>query len=77
LSNLMLSPDNQSIMVGEGGTKAVDALQNSRNPRVAHLAKQLLKRLRMAKLRAACKFAARMKATGNMLIDEGREFVED
>jgi hypothetical protein len=77
LSNLMLSPDNQSIMVGEGGTKAVDGLQNSRNPRVAHLAKQLLKRLRMAKLRAACKFAARMKATGNMLIDEGREFVED
>ena len=52
-------------MIAEDGTKVVDYLQNSRNPRVAHLAKQLLKRLRMAKLRAACKFAARMKATGN------------
>jgi len=71
LSNLLLTPENQSIMIAEDGTKLVDVLQNSRNPRVAHLSKQLLKRLRMAKLRAACKFAARMKATGNMLIDQG------
>lgn len=76
LSNLMLSPGNQSIMIVEDGTKVVDYLQNSRNPRVAHLAKQLLKRLRMAKLRAACKFAARMKATGNALIDAGIEIGE-
>ena len=76
LSNLLLSPENQSIMIAEDGTKVVDYLQNSRNPRVAHLAKQLLKRLRMAKLRAACKFAARMKATGNMLIEQGIEIGE-
>jgi hypothetical protein len=60
-------------MIAQDGTKVVDYLQNSRNPRVAHLAKQLLKRLRLAKLRAACKFAARMKATGNMLIEQGVE----
>ena len=71
LSNLMLTPENQGAMIAEDGTKVVDALQNSRNTRVAHLAKQLLKRLRLAKLRAACKLAARMKATGKALIEQG------
>jgi hypothetical protein len=71
LNNLMLSPENQSMMIAEDGTKLVDFLTNSRNPRVAHIAKTLLKRLRMAKLRAACKFAARLKATGNALIEKG------
>lgn len=71
LSNLLMSPENQATMIAEDGTKLVDFLTNSRNPRVAHIAKTLLKRLRIAKLRTACKFAARLKATGNALIEQG------
>jgi len=76
ISNLTITPEQQSIMIQDGGTKAVEFLQSSSNPRAAHLAKNLLKRLRMAKLRAACKFAARMKATGESLIAAGVEIGE-
>lgn len=76
ISNLTITPEQQTIMITEGGTTAIQFLQSSSNPRAAHLAKQLLKRLRLAKLRAACKLAARMKATGEGLIASGVQIGE-
>jgi len=73
ISNLTLTPEQQNLVIREGGTKAIEFLQSSANPRAAALAKKLLKRLRLSKLRAACKLAAQIKNTGNELISSGVE----
>jgi len=60
LGNLALSQDNQTQFIKEGGMAAIEVMTLSRNPRVQHMAKKLLTRMRMSKLRAAARMAGMM-----------------
>ena len=60
LANLALSEDNQKQFQKEGGMAAIEVMTLSKNPRVQHLSKRLVARLRVAKLKTAARFAVQM-----------------
>jgi hypothetical protein len=60
LANLALTEDNQKQFQKEGGMAAIEVMTLSKNPRVQHLAKRLVSRMRVAKMKTAARFAVQM-----------------
>lgn len=63
LANLALSEDNQKQFMKEGGMAAIEVMTVSRNPRVQHMAKKLVTRMRMTKMRTAARLAGMLATT--------------
>ena len=63
LANLALSEDNQKQFMKEGGMAAIEMMTVSRNQRVQHMAKKLMTRMRMTKMRTAARLAGQLAMT--------------